>query len=201
LRRLPPRALPSFSKPPARSAPHFSDRLLDEVFTLFGGTRRQALKPYLELLRQERDASWLRTAVEALPWWGVVPDADEQSRGVDALGRSPGPARRRLTAAEFLARVTPLVGISTQELASPQRGLEVLEARELIGALAVERWQIGVKALADALGKSRDGVSAWVQRAATRRQKDPRFASRLDELDRRLAEDVCHGSESASQIS
>ncbi|MBI4914522.1 MAG: transposase, partial [Acidobacteria bacterium] len=130
----------------------------DEVFALFGGTRRQALTAYLGLLRQEQAASWLGAAVEALPWWGAAPEADGPPRNLDALGRSPAPARRRLTAAEFLAHVTPLLGVSTDELASPQRGPGLVEARELLGALAVERWQIGVKALADALGKSRDGV-------------------------------------------
>ena len=80
------------------------------------------------------------------------------------------------------------------ELASPRRGLEALEARELIGGLAVERWGIGVKALAEALGKSRDGVSHWVRRAARRRHEDRRFAARLDDLDRRLAREVARAS-------
>ncbi len=48
----------------------------DEVFALFGGTRRQALTAYLGLLRQERAASWLGAAVEALPWWSGAPEAD-----------------------------------------------------------------------------------------------------------------------------
>ena len=63
----------------------------------------------------------------------------------------------------------------------------MLEARELVAALAVERWGVGVKALADALGKSRDGVSHWVRRGARRQAGQPAFARRLDELDRKLA--------------
>jgi len=160
----------------------------DAVLGLFGGSRRQARTAYLELLGQTQDASWLRGALDALPWWGATPEEAEAPAWLDPLGRSPGPARRRLTAAEFLARLTPALGVTTQALASPQRTPELLEARELLAALAVERWQVGVKALADALGKSRDGVSLWVQRAAARRQRDRRFAARLDDLDRRLAE-------------
>ncbi len=44
-----------------------------------------------------------------------------------------------------------------------------------------------VKALADALGKSRDGVSHWFGRGARRRAEEPAFVWRLDELDRKLA--------------
>jgi hypothetical protein len=90
--------------------------------------------------------------------------------------------------------VTPLVGVSTGELASAQRGPETAEARELLGALAVERRQIGVKALADALGRSRNGISKWARRAALRRQHDRGFAARLDDLDRRLAADLDHAA-------
>ncbi len=78
-------------------------------------------------------------------------------------------------------------GTHFRELASAQRSAAVLEARELVAGLAVERWGVGVKELADALGKSRDGVSLWVHRAARRRAKEPAFARRLDELDRKLA--------------
>jgi hypothetical protein len=54
--------------------------------------------------------------------------------------------------------------------------------------LPVERCQAGVKALADALGESRDGVGLRVQRAAARRQRDRRFAACVDDLDRCPAE-------------
>ena len=110
------------------------------------------------------------------------------------VGRGEAPERRRVGAAEFLTRAAPLVGVSTDELASPQRGPEALEARELIGGLAIERWGIGVKALADALGKSRDGVSHWVLRAARRRHEARRFVAKLDELDRRLAREIGRAS-------
>ena len=84
-------------------------------------------------------------------------------------------------------RVSPLLGVPVRDLASVRRDPDLVEARDLVGVLAVERWGIGVKALADALGKSRDGVSLWVRRGASRRREDPGCDNRLDELDRRLA--------------
>jgi hypothetical protein len=57
----------------------------------------------------------------------------------------------------------------------------------VVAALAVGRWGVGVKALADALGTSRDGVSHWVRRGVHRRAGEPAFARRFDELDRKLA--------------
>lgn len=163
---------------------------VDQVYALFGGTRKQALRAYRGLCRREQDESWIGARVEALPWWRGAPDAEPPHRGIDAVGRSSGPPRRRLAVSEFLARVSPLVGVAIEDLASPMRREDLVAGRELIGGLAVERWGIGVKALADALGKSRDGVSHWVRRAAERRSEDPRFARRLDELDARLAKEV-----------
>jgi hypothetical protein len=92
-----------------------------------------------------------------------------------------------MTAEQFLARVSSLLGVAVRDLASVRRDPGLVEARELVGVLAVERWGIGVKALADALGKSRDGVSLWVRRGASRRAQDPECSARLDALDRRLA--------------
>ena len=61
------------------------------------------------------------------------------------------------------------------------------EARELVAALSVERWGVGLKALAEGLGKSRDEVKHWVRRGARRWAGELAFARRLDELDRKLA--------------
>lgn len=162
----------------------------DAVYALLGGTRRQAVRPYLSLVKRERDEPWLGARVEALPWWGAAPQGDGALGGVDPLGRSGVPERRRLEAGELVAAAAGVVGVTVEQLASAQRGAERVEARELIGSVAVERWGIGVKALAAALGKSRDGVSLWVRRAADRWRHDRRFAAKLDELDRGLAAEV-----------
>ena len=159
----------------------------DFVYTFFGGTRRQALHSYLSLLRRERNERWVGGRLEQLPWWTAEPELAESRHSVDALGGSAGPIRPSTSAGEFLARVEPLLAVGMRELAGAQRSAAVLDARELVAALAVERWGVGVKALAEALGKSRDGVSHWVRRGARRRAGEPAFARRLDQLDRKLA--------------
>jgi hypothetical protein len=63
----------------------------------------------------------------------------------------------------------------------------LVDARDLVGVLAVERYGVGVKVLALALDKSQDGVNLWLRRAARRRNEDQGFAQRLEDLDRRLA--------------
>jgi hypothetical protein len=117
----------------------------------------------LSLLRQERKAPWLGAEIMALPWWRQEPKVEAPTRGVDALGWSSGPGRHRVTAEEFLARIGPLAEVTIEELASPRRTPELVDARELIGGVAIERWGIQVKALAEALGKSREGVSKWYE--------------------------------------
>ncbi len=72
----------------------------------------------------------------------------------------------------------------------------VLEWRELAASLAVERWGVGVKELAESLGKSRDGASHWVRRAARRRSAESAFARRLEALDRKLARSLEPGAAS-----
>jgi REP-associated tyrosine transposase len=163
---------------------------VDSVLTLFGGTRREALDAYLSLVRQERKTPWLGAEILALPWWRETPEVKPPTRGVDALGWSSGPTRRRLTAEELLAGIGPLAGVTIEELASPRRTAELVDARELIGGVAIERWGIQVKALAEALGKSREGVSKWVRRAAKRRSEDEAFFRRMEDLDRQLADEL-----------
>jgi REP element-mobilizing transposase RayT len=162
----------------------------DAVCALLGGTRRQAVRAYESLLRREEEEPWTGARVEALPWWGGTPEDEAGQGSPDPLGRSAGLERGQLSAEEFVQRVVPLVGMTAEELGSRERGSARVEARELIGGLAVERWAVQVKALAEALGKSRDGVSLWVRRAAKRRREDGEFAAKLDELDRRLARAV-----------
>lgn len=160
---------------------------VDQVLATFGGTREQAVRAYQAMLRQQRDEPWLGDRLERLPWWTGEPADERAERGIDALGRSGSPARRTLPADEFLERVCALLGLEIHEATSARRDPRLVEARDLIGALAVERWGIGVKALAVALGKSRDGVGLWLRRAAQRRSEEQAFARRLDDLDRRLA--------------
>jgi REP-associated tyrosine transposase len=161
---------------------------VDEALALFGATRKEAVRIYRSFVGSERTAPWIAAPLRALPWWKAAPAGERAaSGGAGVLAATRGPARRKLTAEEFLKRVCPLVGVPVRDLASPRRAPGLVDARELIGGLGVERWGIAVKALAEALGKSREGVSHWVRRAARRRSNEPEFAARLETLDRRLA--------------
>jgi hypothetical protein len=159
----------------------------DAVLSSFGGTRREAVGAYMAMLQQEGRQEWIGARLALLLWWSAAPEPEKIARGVDALGRSSGPERRRMSTERFLERLAPLLGVSVVELAGGSRVPHLVEARELVGTLAVERWGIGVKTLAEALGKSRDGVSHWVRRGAAKRSESGAFAGRLEDLDQRLA--------------
>jgi len=53
--------------------------------------------------------------------------------------------------------------------------------------LGVERWSQKRTALAAVLNKNPDVVSFWAGEGARRRQDDPGYAAKLDELDERLS--------------
>jgi putative transposase len=91
---------------------------VDRVFELFGGHRREALHAYVSLLRREREEPWMSGRLESLPWWTRKPVEEPPGRGLDALGRSSGPLRRRVSVEKFLERVTLLLGLDLEELAS-----------------------------------------------------------------------------------
>ena len=65
---------------------------------------------------------------------------------------------------------------------------DLAQARELLVVLGVERYRLKLKDLARALGKSPDGMTKAVARAARRRMSDDGFRRRLDDLDRALTE-------------
>ena len=60
----------------------------------------------------------------------------------------------------------------------------------LVAALGVERWRQRCKDLAGVLGKNPDVVSYWVGKGVRRRNDDPAFAKRIDEIDERLEKAV-----------
>ena len=62
--------------------------------------------------------------------------------------------------------------------------------RYLIAALAVERWRVRTKALADALERRADVVTRWCRLGAELRQQDELFRRRYEDLDRALIVDL-----------
>ena len=63
-----------------------------------------------------------------------------------------------------------------------------MRSRELIGLVGIECFGVKVTELADAPGKSRDGVSNWMRRGTLRRETDPDFAGAVDALDHAASE-------------
>jgi hypothetical protein len=76
-----------------------------------------------------------------------------------------------------------------ERLADRNRSPAVVRARELIGLVGVERFGVKGTDLADELGKSRDGVSRWIRRGATRRAEEPEFAAKAEKLDHAASEE------------
>ena len=57
----------------------------------------------------------------------------------------------------------------------------------MVATLGVERWSQKRTDLAAVLSKNPDVVSFWAGEGARRRQEDPDYAAKLDELDERLS--------------
>jgi hypothetical protein len=57
----------------------------------------------------------------------------------------------------------------------------------MLAALGAERWSLRVRAVAEALGKHPVTASGRLMRGIARRQQEPEFRVRFDELDRQLA--------------
>jgi hypothetical protein len=89
--------------------------------------------------------------------------------------------------AELIEAAVGEMGIEVAELAGKTRKPEIVRLREIMAVVGIERYGVGVKALAEALGKSRVTVSTWVSRGAKKRIAEPAFARQVDELDTRIA--------------
>ena len=95
--------------------------------------------------------------------------------------------RPRSEASEFVRRVCELAGHDPDQLGSRARDRNTADARKVVATLGVERWSQRRAALAAVLNKNPDVVSFGVGEGAPRRQEEPEWAARLDELDERLS--------------
>ena len=108
---------------------------------------------------------------------------------LDPLGRSPGLDRPRVPAEGFLQRAGQWLGADLERLRGPGQDRDVSVQRYLIAALAVERWRLRTKALADARARRADVVTRWCRLGAELRQHDELFRRRYEDLDRALIGD------------
>ncbi len=110
----------------------------------------------------------------------------------DMLGVTAALERPRLPAERYVELVCDLLEVEPSRLASRVRDRETAELRRVVATLGVERWSQQGTALAAVLNKNSDVVSWWVGEGVRRRLDDAEFASRLDDLDRKLAEVAGH---------
>ena len=170
---------------------------VDDVLLLYGQTRRRALRGYRSAMASAAGEDWIADGPGRLPWWRLGrPTEEERERlhrregvHIDELGRSTARWRPKYAAAEWLNLACEHLKVDPEMLAGKGRDLEIVRVRELIGLVGIERFGVKVTELADALGKSRDGVSLWMRRGVTRRATDPEFASAAERLEFVASED------------
>jgi REP element-mobilizing transposase RayT len=169
---------------------------VDEVLAAFGSKRATARRRYASALKGAQEADWIGELPGRLPWWGLkYPPAEERDslspRGdlpfVDELGRSTGLERPPLKADNLVTLACEKLGVSREGLIGPGRDRQVVRAREAIALVAVERYALRLKDIADELQKNQDTASRWLSRAAARRRDDTGFAELVHALDQTLA--------------
>ena len=163
---------------------------VEDMLLCFGETQKAARRSYLQAMRIGADPG----APELKPTWhpfGRGRDAplrvNADAIHVDLQGRTTDLERPRLEAREFIRRVCELAGFDPDQLASRARDRDTANARKVVATLGVERWSQRRTALAAVLNKNPDVVSFWAGEGARRRQEDPDYAAKLDELDGRLS--------------
>jgi REP element-mobilizing transposase RayT len=169
------------------------DPLIDveSVLAGFGDTLRSSRRAYVRGLKGAREAEWNGGQPGGLPWWGRRVDRPLEpvapGAWVDELGRSTGLERRQMEAAEFLQESCRLFGATTVEFVAPGKKRSISRLRYLITTLAIERWGIRAKAIAELVGRRPEAVSRWASRGADLRQQSQEFASAYEALDRAVA--------------
>jgi REP element-mobilizing transposase RayT len=168
---------------------------VDEVLRVFGTTRRRARSAYVRRLKGAVEDEWIGEMPGRLPWWrlGRPPkgEADDPEDAVRAR-RERAPERPewrlRMDAASLVEVGARSLGVAVDELRSRRRDREVVRARELLMLIGVERYRLRVVDLAEALGRSPDGMTKTLARAIRRRTENAGFLEAAESLDRALAD-------------
>ena len=168
---------------------------VDEVLRVFGTTRRAARAAYVRRLKGAIEEPWIGEAPGRLPWWRLGrprkgEDEDPEAAVRERRAREEmGPEWRPTVAAgDFIVYGAELLDVSLDDLRARDRSRDVVEARELLLVLGVERYALKVNALARELHKTPDGMSQALARAVRRRAEDVGFLRRVNELDRRMSD-------------
>jgi len=87
----------------------------------------------------------------------------------------------------FLEHGASALGIGVDELVGRSKGGgRLVEAREILTVLGVERYGFLVKPMAAAFERYGETASHWIARGTRRRQDDTQYRARLEQLDRAI---------------
>lgn len=168
---------------------------VDEVLRVFGTTRRGARAAYVRRLKGAVEEEWVGEAPGRLPWWrlgrppkGEDEDPDDAIRRRKERGAERPEWRPHLDAGALVEAGARVLDVGRNDVRSRRRDARVVRARELLMLVGVERYRLRVVDLAEALGRSPDGMTKTLARATRRRSEDPSFLEDLETLDQRLAE-------------
>ena len=166
---------------------------VDEALAFVEDDPAAAARSYLQMLKGMRNERWLAEGPERLPWLGAAAGPEKSGSGGRPRPRAsskPLVDRPRVPAGTLFARCCEILGVSLAEAASRQRTPSLVQARQAMAVLLVERWGVRVGELAAVIDRTRDGTSHLISAAVRRRASDPRFSEFVDDLDRRLGSRV-----------
>jgi hypothetical protein len=87
----------------------------------------------------------------------------------------------------FLALGAAATGTTVEALVGPSKGAQLVEAREILTIVGVERYGFLVTSMAAALSRHGETASRWISHGTCRRQEDEAYRNRLEATDRSIA--------------
>jgi REP element-mobilizing transposase RayT len=154
-----------------------------------GASLADARESYGSWVRTVAEAKWLDHGIGELPWWRMARDQDEiVSPGGDldaeAFDGHPfGDVRPTFTAAEILRLFEEFSGHDREDLASPLRTPRLIEGRVQLTLLAVSRFGVHSRDIANLIHKHPSSMTRWLNQGLKRERMDTAFRERIDRLD------------------
>ena len=171
-------------------------RLIDVSAVLVGfdeGLGPDARGGYLAWVRAVAEARWFAQGVENLPWWKGASDEGE----IASPDLHPGARTfddrfletdlRSLELGAFVARFERHSDHSIEDLASPLRSPDLIRGRIELSMLAVARYGVQSRVIADLVNKHPASVTRWLNSGLRMERDDPEFRKRIDALTRLIS--------------
>jgi REP element-mobilizing transposase RayT len=154
-----------------------------------GASLADARESYGSWVRTVAEAKWLDHGIGELPWWRMARDQDEivsPGGDLDAEtfdGHPFGDVRPTFTAAEILRLFEEFSGHDREDLASPLRTPRLIEGRVQLTLLAVSRFGVHSRDIANLIHKHPSSMTRWLNQGLKRERMDTAFRERIDRLD------------------